>query len=396
MNEKNRVLAATSIYHAINDGSVSVIPILFPIFKDLFGLTYTQVGVVTGTGLLVTLGGQLYIGRVSDGKNFSTLLSTGILITSAALLLLTQSYDFISLLILIILLRIGLSFFHPIGVGWISRTFKTERLDWAMGIQSGFADIGAFLAIATTLYIAEQTTWQLPLFLWAILGILGLFVAIAFTRKLHHTITTVPNSNQQQNIRETLAEWHQILKNIKLLVPAFMLSGAAWGTTLTYLPLLLDERTSLSLSVIGILAALWIGVGSIASFFYGSICERLKRKNVIILAYFTMGFMGLLLTFIVNVYALILIMMLLGLASFLTFPALFSFVSEVTHESKEGHTFGLMFTLQLGTGTALLFISGALADIIGIWIPFGILGVFSLVVALLLLTNYRKPFANIR
>lgn len=394
MYEKTRVLVTTSLYHAINDGSVSVIPILLPIFRDLYGLSYTQVGILTSSGLLVTLLAQLYIGRKADGKNFQTLLSTGLIIVAASLLLLTQSFDFFSLLALIVFLRIGLSFFHPIGVGWISRTYKTEKLDWAMGVQSGFADIGALLAIATTLYIAENTFWQVPLFLWAFLGLLGLIIGFLLTRHLDHTITTVPSINHKQNMKEALAEGMEMLKKIKLLVPAFMISGASWGTTLTYLPLLLDDRTALPLSVIGILAAVWIGTGSIASFLYGRICAWLKRKNVIILAYFTMGLMGLLLTIVLNVYALIIIMILLGVSTFLTFPALFSFVSEVTHESREGRTFGVMFTLQLGTGTALLFISGVLADIVGIWIPFGILGCFSLFVAILLLAHYRKSFAN--
>jgi len=34
-----------------------------------------------------------------------------------------------------------------------------------MGIQSGCADIGAFIAIATTLYLTEMKGWAFPFFL---------------------------------------------------------------------------------------------------------------------------------------------------------------------------------------------------------------------------------------
>ncbi len=151
-----------SLIHAINDGSVAAISILFPIFKELFDLNYTQVGIITGGGLFITLIAQLLLGRIADGKNVNSFLLTGLLLTSLSLLLLTFSNAFITLICFIFFMRFATSFFHPIGIGWISRTYKKGRLDWAMGIQSGSADLGAFLAILTTLYITQLTHWTVP------------------------------------------------------------------------------------------------------------------------------------------------------------------------------------------------------------------------------------------
>ena len=78
MNEKNRILSTVCIYHALNDGSVAAIPILFPVLKSLFSLNYTQIGIITGGGLILTLIAQLLIGRIADGKNFATLLTTDV------------------------------------------------------------------------------------------------------------------------------------------------------------------------------------------------------------------------------------------------------------------------------------------------------------------------------
>ena len=82
MDDKHRILSTVGLHHAFNDGSVVVIPLLFPIFKMLFNLSYTQVGVITGGGLLVTLIANILIGRISDRKNFRTLLSIGIILLS--------------------------------------------------------------------------------------------------------------------------------------------------------------------------------------------------------------------------------------------------------------------------------------------------------------------------
>ena len=130
MNDKHRILSTVGIYHAFNDGSIAVIPLLFPIFKVLFNLSYTQIGVITGGGLLIILIAQIFIGRISDRKNFRTLLSIGILLLSGSLLLLTQTQGFLTLLLFIFIVRLSSSFFHPIGIGWVSRVFKKDRLDW--------------------------------------------------------------------------------------------------------------------------------------------------------------------------------------------------------------------------------------------------------------------------
>ena len=196
-------------------------------------------------------------------------------------------------------------------MGWISRTFKKIKLDWAMGIQSGGADIGAFVAVATTLFLTKLAYWQFPLFIWSILGIIGLFFGIILTRNTRENITKVKYKHKKQTFKEALSEGLNFLKNIKLLVPAIMLSGVAWGIIITYLPLLLQERTNLSLSLIGLLVAVWLGIGSIASFSYGTISNYLGRKKIIILSYLALGIIGILLTIITNVQILLLMMILL-------------------------------------------------------------------------------------
>jgi len=391
MREKNKILSTVCIYHALNDGSVAAIPILFPVLKSLFSLNYTQIGIITGGGLILMLIVQLLIGRIADGKNFATLLTTGLLLVGISMLLLTQSSDFFTLVVFILVFRLAASFFHPIGVGWISRIFKRDRLDHAMGIQSGCADIGALLAITTTLYLTEIMGWSFPLYIWAMLCVIGVLIGIYLTNNLSDEYLIVKKEGKKQNIKDAFNEGFQLIKKIKLLVPAFMISGSAWGVTITYLPLLLSEKTSLSLPLIGILVGVWIGIGSIVSFFYGRVSTIFGRKTIILCCYLTMGVMGLFLTYFTNIIVLIGIMILLGVSTFLTYPALFSIISEATHESVEGRTFGLIFTLQLGGGTTLLFFGGVLADIYGIGIPFAILGALSLILSSLLIINYRKP-----
>jgi len=394
MSQQRKILSSVSLIHAINDGSTAVISILFPIFKELFHLSYTQVGIITGGGLFITLVAQLILGRLADGKNVNSFLLTGVLLTSLSLLLLSLSTGFITLICFIFFIRFATSFFHPIGIGWISRTYKKGRLDWAMGIQSGAADFGAFLAILTTLSITQLTHWTIPLYGWACICILGFVGSLTLTYQLPKEFVIVPRETKKHTLKEMATDAFARMKAIRLLIPAFMISGASWGVIITYFPLLLTERTTLSLPVIGFLVALWAGIGSITSLSYGKIRSYIHRKQLLVASYIIIGTLSLFLAIFTHIIILIGIMIFLGVAVFLTYPSLFSFVSEVTHESVEGWTFGLTFTFQTGGGTIILFLGGVLSDLFGIWMPFALLGTLSLLFSVVLLCNYRKPFAR--
>jgi len=108
--------------------------------------------------------------------------------------------------------------------------------------------------------------------------------------------------------------------------------------------------------------------------------------------YITIGLMGVSLEFSTSLPIIIIIVILLGLSTFMSFPALFSFVSEATHETVEGKTFGYIFTLQLGVVTVFLFLSGVLSDIFGIWIPFALLVIASLFATITLFSNYKFSY----
>lgn len=392
MDEKNRILSTVSMYHALNDGAISVVPILFPIFKEMYNLNYTQVGLITGLSLFVHLIAQLLIGSSADGKNSKTMLSTGILLISASMLLFTQTQGFYTLLIFLIFLRFSASFFHPIGVGWISRTFKNHKLDWAMGVQSGFADLGAFIAISTTLFITELMGWQVPLYIWAVAGIISIITALVLTRNVDERYLIVKKEKTKETLKRKINKNIDLLKKMKLLIPALMISGSSWGIIITYLPLLLSERTELSLSYVGLMASVWIGIGCLTSFCYGRIQSFVGRKKVLTISYLAIGISCIMLSVYVNVLLILLLMIVLGITVFLTYPALFSFISEITHESSEGSTFGIIFTLQLGGGTSLIMIGGFLSDIYGIWTPFMLLGVPSLILSLVLIAYQKKQF----
>ena len=391
MDDKKRILSAVALSHAFNDASVVIIPLLFPIFKNLFNLSYTEVGIITGGGLLISLITQLIIGRLSDKKNKRTFLLLGTFLLGVTFLLIPFSKGFFTLVFFVFLHRFAAGFFHPIGIAWISKVFKKDKLDWAMGIQSAFGDFGAFIAILTTPVIVELKNWTYPFYIWTIISIFCLFVFIYLTRNLIDINNkSLNNKNEKKHYRVLLKDDFNEIKKTTLFLPGYIISGLAWSIIINYLPLLLAERTDLSLSYIGFMIAVWVGIGVIVCLFYEKITNRFGRKNVIIISYIAIGLMGISLSIFTNVLILLIVIVLLGIATFLSYPALFSFISEITNENIEGKMFGYIFTVQLAGGTIILFLSGVTSDLWGIWTPFTILGVLSFISAALLFIKRKS------
>jgi len=389
-----RVLTAVSLYHAANDGALTIVPILLPLLRDLFSLSYTQIGIITSAGLFMTLVGQLILGHLADGRNTRTMLSIGIVLIIVTLPLISQAQGFLSLLVLVVLLRFAASFFHPIGVGWISRVFKTERLDWAMGVQSGSADIGAFFGIVLTPVVVSLVGWEEATFFWAGVAAIMLLMGLLVTRGLVGTFVVASVDSVDDVQGSFVSTVWVFMRQIRWLLPGIVLSGAAWGVILTYLPLLLDAQTNLSLPVIGGLVGLWVAVGSLVSFFYGWLCDHVGRKQVLILSYVLLGVCGVVIISVMSFWVLVVCVVGLGVAAFLSFPALFSFISEVTDGSREGRSFGIVFTLTLTGGTVMQFVDGVLADVWGIWAPFAILSVLGFVLAAVFTLRFHHPYVT--
>ena len=88
---------------------------------------------------------------------------------------------------------------------------------------------------------------------------------------------------------------------------------------------------------------------------------------------------GLLIGWSTNVLILFFGFLLFGAMMFISYPALFTLVTDATDKCYRGVIFGLVFAVQLSGGVFIGFLSGWLSDIIGISAPFYILAILGLI-----------------
>lgn len=107
------VLLAISFSHLLNDTIQSLIPSIYPIVKNSFHLSFTQVGFITLTFQLSASLLQPLVGTYTDRKPQPFSLATGMTFSLIGLILLSQSSSYLMLLMSVCLIGVGSSVFHP-------------------------------------------------------------------------------------------------------------------------------------------------------------------------------------------------------------------------------------------------------------------------------------------
>src|SRR5271167_3909062 len=107
------ILVAISSSHMLNDTIQSVIPAIYPILKESFHLTFTQVGLITLTFQLTASLLQPFVGLYTDHHPKPYSLATGMGFTLVGLLLLSMARNFPTILCSAALVGMGSSIFHP-------------------------------------------------------------------------------------------------------------------------------------------------------------------------------------------------------------------------------------------------------------------------------------------
>jgi MFS transporter, FSR family, fosmidomycin resistance protein len=107
------ILLAVSFCHMLNDMVQSLIPSLYPILKQSYGLDFGQLGILTLTFQMTASVFQPFIGLYTDRRAQPYSLPTGVVFTLLGLLLLSAASSFPLLLAAAALIGLGSAVFHP-------------------------------------------------------------------------------------------------------------------------------------------------------------------------------------------------------------------------------------------------------------------------------------------
>lgn len=110
---QGQVLGAVSLSHLLNDTIQSLVPAIYPLLKESFRLTFSQVGLMAFTLQLTASLLQPVVGLYTDRRPTPYSLVVGMCSSFVGLLLLSRAWNLPTLLLAAALMGMGSAIFHP-------------------------------------------------------------------------------------------------------------------------------------------------------------------------------------------------------------------------------------------------------------------------------------------
>ncbi|MGA8138810.1 MULTISPECIES: MFS transporter [Pseudomonas] len=355
-----RVIGAVALAHLINDLIQSVLPSIYPMLKANYGLTFTQVGLITLTFQVTASLLQPWVGFYTDRHPKPLLLPMGMISTLIGILMLSQVGSFPLILLASALIGVGSSTFHP-EASRVARLASGGRYGLAqssfqVGGNAGSA-FGPLLAAAIIIPFGQGHIAWFGLFALFALGVL---YGISRWYRAHLNLFKL---KQGQKATHGLSK-HRVIGALVVLGLLVFSKYFYMASFTSYFTFYLIEKFQLSVASSQLHLFLFLGAVAAGTFAGGPIGDKIGRKAVIWFSILGVAPFTLMLPY-VDLFWTTVLSVVIGFILASAFSAIVVFAQELVPGNVgmiAGVFFGLMFGFG-GIGAALL---GHLADIHGI------------------------------
>jgi FSR family fosmidomycin resistance protein-like MFS transporter len=355
------VLFTISFTHFLNDMMQSVIPAVYPLVKDQFSLSFTQIGLITLTFQLTASLLQPFVGVYTDKKPLPMSLTVGMGFTFTGLLLFSVADNFALLLVAAGLVGMGSSVFHPESsrVAHMASGGKKGLAQsiFQVGGNAGSA-IGPLLAALIVMpYGMRGVTW---VSFAAVIGMLLLWrVGKWYANHLHLKQRNLVKGRDQES-GHLLLPRRRVFTALGILFLLIFSKYFYLASMTSYFTFFLIDKFHLTaqqsqLYLFAFLAA--VAVGTIIG---GPMGDRFGRKYVIWLSILGAAPFTLLLPY-TNLFWTIVLAVIIGVIIASAFSAILVYATDLV-PGKVGTIAGLFFGFAFGLGGLGSAVLGNLAD----------------------------------
>lgn len=356
------ILFAISIAHLLNDAVQSVIPSIYPILKDDFGLTFTQIGIITFVFQMTSSILQPFVGRYADRHPSPYALTIGMCISLTGLFMLAFSDSFALIIGSVAVVGMGSSIFHP-EASRVAQIAAGYRKGLAQSIfqvgGNGGAAIGPLLA---ALIVLPHGKGAVIWFAFAL--VLGAAVVTWVGRWYQRSISTrmtaqVARAREALHLTERQVRWAMIVLVLLTFSKQFFLASMT-----SYFTFFLIDKFGISIRDAQLCLFAFLAASAIGIIAGGYVGDKIGRKYVIWCSILGAAPFALFMPY--AGYAMTVILaVLVGLIISSAFSAILVFATELK-PAHIGTIAGLFFGLSFGLGGIGAAFFGWLAELTSI------------------------------
>lgn len=356
------ILFAISVSHLLNDSLQSLIPAIYPLVKESFRLSFTQIGLITFTFQLTASLLQPAVGAFTDRRPQPYSLAAGMCFSLAGLVLLAVAPSYGVLLAAVGLIGLGSSVFHPES-SKVANMAAGGRRGLAQSIFQVGGNTGSSLGpLLAALILASRGGSRIALF--APLPVAGFAILIWVGRWYQKRIAASAGRGQAARGEGASLPRGRVALTVSILLVLIFSKYFYLAGMTSYFTFYLMEKFALSVQRAQLHLFLFQFSVAAGTLLGGPLGDRIGRKYVIWgsilgVAPFTLllPHAGLTLTTVLTVP--------IGIILASAFSAILVYAQELL-PGKLGLISGLFFGFAFGMGAIGSAVLGTLADSFGI------------------------------
>jgi FSR family fosmidomycin resistance protein-like MFS transporter len=367
------ILVAIGASHMINDSLQALLPSIYPVLKDSFGLTFTQIGIITLTYQLTASILQPLVGRYTDRHPKPYSLAFGMAVTLAGIAFLSFAASYPMILFSSALVGMGSAIFHP-EASRVAHMAAGDRHGMAQSLFQTGGNLGSSFGplLAALIIVPDGQRSILWFTLVALAGIVlltrvggwyGHHLPQFRKRVATHAANPMPR--------------RRVILSLGILI-ALIFSKYFYLVSLSnYYTFYLIQKFSLSIQGAQYLLFVFLGAIATGTIIGGPLGDRFGRKYVIWVSILGVAPFSLLLPH-VGLKATVVLTVFIGVILASAFSAILVYAQELV-PGKVGMISGLFFGLAFGCGGIASAALGRLADLTSIGFVFNVCGYLPLI-----------------
>ncbi|WP_436108121.1 MFS transporter [Massilia sp. LjRoot122] len=355
-----QILFSVAFVHLLNDCVQAVLPAIYPLLKQEFALSFTQIGLITLTFQCTASLLQPWIGLYTDKRPIPFLLPAGMCVTLFGVALLATAGSFAMLLLAAGLIGIGSSTFHP-EASRVARLASGGRFGFAQSLFQVGGNLGSAFGplLAAAIIVGSGQGRIAWLMLLVLLAVAVLFKVSRWYAGHLRSVTRKLAVHAGPGLSRGRVLW--ALTVLALLVFSKYIYMSSLSSYYTFF---LIEKFRVSVESAQMYLFLFLAAVAAGTFAGGPIGDRIGRKRVIWFSILGAAPFALALPY-ADLFWTAVLSVVIGLVMSSAFSAIVVFAQELVPNNVgmiAGLFFGLMFGIS-GIGAAAM---GAIADTAGI------------------------------
>ena len=350
--ERNWVIGLVGAGHFFSHFVMLALPPLFLIMKPELDVSYAALGAIVSVLAVTTGAGQLPMGFLVDRIGGRAILIIGLVVVSAALILVGLTTSYWALFSLFAVAGIGNSVFHPADYAILTARLDDSVFGRAVSIHAFTGYLGWALAAVVMLPLAVALDWRMALTVVGVVGILIVVAMLAGARLLDDRPARIASEDNRivepTRVRGGVREGLALMASRPMLMMFlfFTLTATATSGIMSFsvvANVMLHEVDKIMAA--GVLTA-HLTASAVGVLIGGWLADRIRRHNLVTsLAIVAMAAALLLLAYDgIAVFVMTGAMVLGGLFYGISSPSRDVLVKQATPSGSAGVTFGFTST----------------------------------------------------